>query len=91
MFVKQSNVPASGPLGVTVQVPLGVMLAPVLIENESVTRPPVPVVGVKPAPATLTWTPLGPWPGVRVMLGVVIVNGDWAESKLPSDPVAVTV
>ena len=88
---KQSNVPALGPLGVTVHVPLGVMLAPVLIENETVTAPPVLVVGVKPVPDTATWTPLGPWFGVSVIVGVVIVNEAWAESKLPSEPVAVTV
>ena len=91
MFSKQSNVPALGPLGVTVHVPLGVMLAPVLIKNESVTAPPVLLIGVKPVPDTAIWTPLGPWFGVSVIAGVVIVNGDCAESKLPSDPVAVTV
>ena len=74
-------------------VPLGVTLAPVLIENAIVIGPPPPVVGVKPDPLTATWVPLGPWLGMSVIAAVVItiVNGDWAESKLPSDPVAVTV
>ena len=91
MFTKQSNVPALDPLGTTVHVPLGVTLAPVLIVNEIVTAPPVLVVGVNPLPVTVTPTPLGPWLGVSVIVGVVIVNVACAESKLPSDPVAVAV
>ena len=83
--------PALGPVEVTVHVPLGVMRAPVLIKRETATAPPALVVGVKPVPETSTWTPLGPWVGVRVIVGVVSVNDAWAESKLPSDPVAVTV
>ena len=87
MFVKQSNVPALDPLGVTVHVPLGVMLAPALIENATVIDPPLPVVGVKPDPATETWVPLGPWLGVSVIAAVVIamVNGAWALSKPPAE------
>ena len=91
MFTKQSNVPALDPLGTTVHVSLGVTLAPALIENEIVTAPPVLVVGVKPLPVTVTPTPPGPWLGVSVIVGVVIVNVACAESKLLSDPVAVTV
>ena len=85
MFTKQSNVPALDPLDTTVHVPLDVTLAPALIENAIVAD------GVKPEPATVTWVPLGPWTGVSVIVGVVIVNVACAESKLPSDPVAVTV
>ena len=81
----QLNVPALDPLAATVHVPLDVMLAPVLIENAIVAD------GVKPEPTTVTWVPLGPWTGVSVIVGVVIVNSACAESKLPSDPVAVTV
>ena len=82
----QLKVPEPDPLAVTVHVPLEVTLAPVLIEKEMVAD------GVKPDPATVTWVPLGPWFGVRRMawVGVVSVNVDWAESKLPSDPVAAT-
>ena len=87
----QLNVPTPAPLGVTVHGPPGVALAPALIENENVIEPPVTVVGVKPDPLTETWTPLGPWFGVRVIDGVVIVNGAWAESKPPSEPVANVV
>ena len=68
-----------------VHVPLGVTLAPVLIVNETVTD------GVKPEPMTVTWVPLGPWTGVSVIACVVIVKVACAESKPPSDPVAVTV
>ena len=91
MFTKQSNVPALDPLDTTVHVPLGATLAPVPIVNEIVIGPPVSVVGVNPLPATMIWTPLGPWLGVSVIVGVVIVNSACAESKPPSDPVAVTV
>ena len=77
--------PAFAPLAVTVHDPLDVTLAPVPIENETVTD------GVKPEPMTVTWVPLGPWTGVSVIACVVIVNVACAESKLPSDPVAVTV
>ncbi len=47
--------------------------------------------GENPVPETRTETPLGPWVGVRVIAGVVIVKGAMALSKVPSDPVAVTV
>jgi hypothetical protein len=58
---------------------------------------PAPIVvvtvfpGVNPVPDTPTDTPLGPWVGTSSILGVEIVNGTVALSKLPSDPVAVTV
>ena len=64
----QLNVPAPDPFAITVHVPLGVTLAPVLIVNETVTD------GVKPEPMTVTWVPLGPWTGVSVIACVVIVN-----------------
>ena len=44
-----------------------------------------------PVPDTVTVAPTGPWLGDTVMAGVVIVNDAVALSKLPSDPVAVTV
>ena len=77
--------PAFAPLAVTVHDPLDVTLAPVLIANATVAD------GVNPEPVTVTWVPPGPWLGVSVIVGVVIVNVACAESKLPSDPVAVTV
>ena len=46
--------PIPAPLGVTVHGPLAVTLAPVLIENDTVTDPPVAVDGVKPDPYTVT-------------------------------------
>ena len=86
IVTRQLKVPEPDPLAVTVHVPPEVTLAPVLIEKEMVAD------GVNPDPATVTWVSLGPWFGVRRMtwVGVVSVNVDWAESKLPSDPVAVT-
>ena len=77
--------PALDPLGTTVHVAPDVTLAPALIENAIVTD------GVNPEPTTVTWVPLGPWVGVSVIACVVIVNVACAKSKLPSDPVAVTV
>ena len=44
-----------------------------------------------PAPATVTVAPTGPCPGDTVIDSVVTVNDAVALSKLPSDPVAVTV
>ena len=67
------------------------IVAPVETVVVTVTDPPVLVVGVNPDPLTVSWVPLGPWPGVSVIVGVVIVNVACAESKPPSDPVAVTV
>ena len=91
MITVQLNVPVADPLGVTMHVPLDATLAPMPIEKEIVIAAPVTVVGVKPDPVTVTWIPLGPWVGESVMAGVVRVNEDRAESKLPSDPVAVRV
>lgn len=47
--------------------------------------------GVKPDPVIVTEAPLGPWVGESEITGDVMVNGAVAASKLPSDPVAVTV
>ena len=58
---------------------------------------PAPIVvvtvapGVNPVPETPTDTPLGPCVRVSVTPSVVMVNVAVALSKLPSDPVAVTV
>ncbi|MGD0588659.1 MAG: hypothetical protein ABSA63_07725 [Thermoplasmata archaeon] len=46
---------------------------------------------MNPVPDTPTDTPLGPCVGVSVTTGVVTVNDAVALSRLPSDPVAVTV
>jgi hypothetical protein len=46
---------------------------------------------VNPLPVTVYVAPTGPWLGDTVIAGVVTVNDDDALSKLPSDPVAVTV
>ena len=85
MVAPQVNVSAFGLP--TMHGPLDVTLAPVLIVKEMVTE------GVNPDPAMVTWVPLGPWFGVRAIVGVgaVTPNEAWAESKLPSEPVAVTV
>jgi hypothetical protein len=47
--------------------------------------------GENPLPDAVTVTPLSPCVGTSVTAGVVIVNDAVALSKLPSDPVAVTV
>ena len=65
--------------------PHAVTLAPALMLLVTV------VPGVKPVPAIEVETPEGPRVGVRVMWGVVTVNAAVALSKLPSEPVAVTV
>ena len=82
------------PLIVTVQLNL---------PDESVVAPQTPIdapplvasviasLGENPVPDTRTETPLGPWVGVRAIVGVVIVKGAVALSKTPSDPVAFTV
>ena len=44
-----------------------------------------------PVPDTVTVAPTGPWVGDTVIAGTVMVNAAVALSKLPSDPVAVTV
>lgn len=60
-MTEQLNVPLSD---TTAPQPVTVALA--LTELETV-RP-----GVNPAPAIVVWAPLGPWAGVRVIVGVVI-------------------
>lgn len=65
--------------------PQPVMEAPPLIVVVMVTS------GVKPAPVTVTETPLGPWSGESVIDWLVMVKVAVALSKLPSDPVALTV
>lgn len=60
-----------------------VTVPPTLIETATVRS------GVNPPPETVTATPLGPCVGERLIAGEVIVNVAVAESKLPSDPVAV--
>jgi hypothetical protein len=47
--------------------------------------------GVKPDPVTVTEAPLGPRVGLRVIPGRVIVKLACSLSKLPSEPVAVTL
>ncbi|HYB79415.1 MAG TPA: hypothetical protein VEG66_06635, partial [Thermoplasmata archaeon] len=66
----QPNVPV--PETVAPQV---VIEAPELIVVVMVTP------GVNPVPKTVTVTPLGPWVGVSVIAGVVIVNDAIALSK----------
>ena len=65
--------------------PQVVIVAPELIVVVTVTP------GVNPLPNTVTDTPLGPCVGESVITGVEIPRGTVALSKLPSDPVAVTV
>lgn len=73
-------------------VPVALTVAP-----QPVTDPPELMVvdtvrpGVNPVPETVTDTPLGPWVGAREIAGVETVNEAVAASKLPSEPVAVTV
>jgi hypothetical protein len=47
--------------------------------------------GVKPLPEAVAVTPDGPCVGSSVRVGVVMRNAAVAASKLPSDPVAVSV
>ena len=85
----QENVPIPDPVGATVAPhdPIEA-LDPMVVAI--VTDPPVAVSGEKPLPDTTTDTPLGPWVGVRVMVGVVTANAAVVWSPLlPS--VAVTV
>jgi hypothetical protein len=62
-----------------------VIVAPEPIEAVTV------VPGVNPLPEMWTSTPLGPWPGPTEIVGAVTVKVAVALSKLPSEPVAVTV
>lgn len=76
----QLNVPE--PETVALQAPID---APLPMEAVIVTP------GVNPVPEIVTAAPLGPWPGASVIPGRVTLNEAVAASKLPSDPVAVTV
>ena len=70
---------------------------PDTVAPQLVTVAPDPIVVVivapteNPVPETATEAPLGPWAGVSEMLGWVTVKEAEALSKLPSEPVAVTV
>ena len=57
------------------------------VPMEAVTVAP----GVKPVPEIVTEAPLGPWPGASEIAGSVTLKDAVAASKLPSEPVAVTV
>jgi hypothetical protein len=61
------------------------MRAPALMVAE------IDAPGVKPVPERVTPAPLGPWVGEIVTAGRVTLNEAVAASKLPSEPVAVTV
>ena len=76
----QLNVPIADTVA-----PQVVIVAPALIDVTTV------LPGVNPVPDTITTTPLGPWPGESVIVGVVTVNVASAWSFPVSDPVAVTV
>lgn len=52
---------------------------------------PMAVLTEYPVPLTVTEDPTGPWLGVRVIVGVVIVKVAEAVSEPPSLPVATTV
>ena len=79
---------------VTVQlnVPVADTVAPQLV---IVAPEPIVVVmlapGVKPVPETVIAAPLGPWLGVSEIEGAVTVKVAVPLSKLPSEPVSVTV
>jgi hypothetical protein len=79
---------------VTVQlnVPVALVVAPhAVIAAPTPIVPVIALLGVNPVPAITTDTPLGPSVGVSVIAGTVTVKAAVALSKLPSDPVAVTV
>jgi len=88
------GVPDAVPEIVTVQLTVPV---PDTVAPHAPIVAPAPIVvvtvapRVNPVPDTPTDTPLGPCVGVSVITGVVTVNDAVALSKLPSDPVAVTV
>ena len=87
---------AAAPLTVKVQ-PLKVPVPVAVHALAAPTVPPAEIVnaivtpGVNPLPDAVTVTPLSPCVGTSVVAGVVMVNVAVALSKLPSDPVAVTV
>jgi hypothetical protein len=77
--------PVNVPVPVAVQTLAPPIAPPAEIVNVIVTP------GVNPLPDAVTVTPLGPWVGTSAVAGVVTVYVAVALSKLPSDPVAVTV
>ena len=77
------------PLNVPVPVAVHTLAAPIVPPGEIVKVIVTP--GVNPLPDTVTVAPLGPCIGTSVMEGAVTRNDVVALSKLPSDPVAVTV
>jgi hypothetical protein len=88
------GVPDAVPVIVTEQlnVPVAETVAPQLVTVAPVAIEVVMVApGVNPVPLTVDEAPLGPWAGASEIEGVVIVNDAVALSKLPSEPVAVTV
>jgi hypothetical protein len=101
------SAPPSDPVAVTVYVaaaPLTVNVqplnAPVPLAVHALAEPIVPPAviekvivtpGVNPLPDAVTVTPLSPWVGTSVIAGTVTKNDAVALSKLPSEPVAVTV
>jgi hypothetical protein len=52
---------------------------------------PIVLLGVNPAPVTVTVMPFGPWVGLNVIVGVVMVNVAVAVSDPTSLPVATTL
>lgn len=72
--------------------PVGETVAP-----QSVAEAPELIVvvmaapGVNPVPVTVAEAPLGPWEGVSEIEGEVTVKAAPLASKLPSEPVAVTL
>jgi hypothetical protein len=77
--------PLNVPVPVAVHALADPIVPPAVIVNAIVTP------GENPLPDAVTVTPLSPCVGTSVTAGVVIVNDAVALSKLPSDPVAVTV
>ncbi len=73
-------------------VPVALTVAPqAVIEAPEPMLDAIVAEGVNPVPAMVVEAPLGPRPGVSETVGWVTVNVAVALSKLPSEPVAVTV
>ena len=73
-------------------VPVAVTVAPQdVIEAPDPMLEVIVAAGVNPVPEIVVETPLGPRAGVSEIAGCVTVNVAVALSKLPSEPVAVTV
>ena len=80
-----------GTANVQLNVPVAVhALADPIVPPEVIVNVMVELA-VNPLPDAVTTTPPGPCVGTSVTDGSVIVNVAVALSKLPSDPVAVTV